>query len=66
MVIRVDDIEPNIFPAVETTHVVRRPDDQGFEVVLLIRIDGKATRIRIRLDRAKALQLRGQLESILE
>jgi hypothetical protein len=64
MVVRIDDIEPNVFPAIEATDVTR-PTDGRLDVVLIIRIDGKASRVRVRLERSKALKLSDQLIAAL-
>jgi hypothetical protein len=65
VVVKVDEVEPNVFPAVETTDVVIRLADQGVEVVLVVRIEGKAVRVKVRLSRQKAALLRAQLEGVL-
>lgn len=65
MVIKIDEIEPNVFPTVDATDVDARPNEQGLDLVLITRIEGKATRLRVRLDHQKALRLSGQLKGAL-
>ncbi len=65
MVIKIDEIEPNVFPTVDATDVDARPNEQGLDLVLITRIEGKATRVRVRLDHQKALRLSGQLKGAL-
>jgi hypothetical protein len=63
MTVRIDDIEPNVFPAIETTDVARA--DGRLDIILIIRIDGKATRVRVRLEQSKAQRLSDQLIAAL-
>ena len=65
MVVKIDENEPNIFPAVETTDVDVRADGEEIDLVLITRIEGKAVRIRVKLDRTKSRALVGQLEEAL-
>jgi hypothetical protein len=64
MVIKIDEIEPNVFPAVVSTDVEAKPN-QPVELVLITVIEGKAVRTRVRLDRAKATVLTKQLKAAL-
>jgi hypothetical protein len=64
MVVRIDDVEPNIFPGIDATDVVRSTDGK-LDVVLIVRIDGNAARVRVRLERSKAQKLSDQLIAAL-
>jgi|HubBroStandDraft_6_1064221.scaffolds.fasta_scaffold4764228_1 hypothetical protein len=64
MVVRIDDVEPNVFPAVDATDVVRSTDGK-LDIVLIVRIDGNAARVRVRLERSKAQKLSDQLIAAL-
>ena len=66
MVVKIDEYEPNVFPAVETTHVELRADAAEIDVVLITRIEGQSVRVRVRLDRAKTQVLADQLKTALE
>ena len=64
MVIKIDETEPNIFPAVLSTDVELK-SQQEIELVLITVIDGRAVRARVRLDRAKAKGLADKLQAAL-
>ena len=64
MVVKIDEIEPNIFPAVHSTDVDLMSQDQ-IELVLITLIEGSAVRISVRLDRVKAEILADQLNLAL-
>jgi hypothetical protein len=64
MVLKIDDIDPNIFPAVHSTDV-DLTSEQQIELVLITLIQGRAVRIKVRLDRVKAEILAAQLNEIL-
>ena len=64
MVVKIDNIEPNFFPAVHSTDVDSKSQDQ-IELVLVTLIEGSAIRIRVRLDRVKAQILAAQLNETL-
>ena len=64
MVVKIDEIEPNFFPAVHSTDVDFKSQDQ-IELVLITLIEGSAVRIRVRLDRVKAEILADQLNLAL-
>jgi hypothetical protein len=64
MVLKVDEIEPNIFPAIHSTDVELKPDHQ-VEIVLITLIEGRAVRVRVRLDKTKAETLVVQLNETL-
>jgi hypothetical protein len=64
MVVRIDDVEPNVFPAVDATDVVRSTEGK-LEVILIVRIDGNAARVRVRLEQSKARRLSDQLIAAL-
>ena len=64
MVVRIDDVEPNVFPGIDDTDVVRSTEGQ-LDIVLIVRIDGRAARVRMRLDQSKAAKLSDQLIAAL-
>jgi hypothetical protein len=64
MVVKIDDTEPNIFPAIHSTDVDLKSQDQ-IELVLITLIEGRAVRIKVRLDRVKAETLATQLNETL-
>jgi hypothetical protein len=61
MVVKVDENEPNVFPTVDATDVEARGEE--IDVVLITRIEGRAVRIRVKLDQVKAQILADQLAS---
>jgi hypothetical protein len=65
MVVKVDENEPNVFPAVDATDVEAKTSGQELDVVLITRIEGQAVRVRVKLDRAKARVLADQLKKAL-
>ena len=64
MVIKIDETEPNVFPAIVSTDVESK-SNRSFELVLVTVIEGKAIRTRVRLDRRKAATLASQLNAAL-
>jgi hypothetical protein len=64
MVLKIDETEPNIFPAILSTDVELRAQQQ-LELVLITLIEGKAVRVRVRLDIKKAQTLADQLNGAL-
>jgi hypothetical protein len=64
MVVKIDDTEPNIFPAIHSTDVDWKSQDQ-IELVLITLTEGRAVRIKVRLDRVKAEILAAQLNETL-
>jgi hypothetical protein len=64
MVIKIDEIEPNIFPPILSTDVELKSQQQ-IELVLITVIEGRAVRARVRLDRAKANALMDKLKAAL-
>jgi hypothetical protein len=64
MVIKIDETEPNVFPAIVSTDVESK-SNRSFELVLVTVIEGKAVRTRVRLDRTKAALLASQLNAAL-
>jgi hypothetical protein len=65
VVVKIDDNEPNIFPVVDATDVSELPNKGGVEIVLITRIEGKAVRVRVRLDQQKTLRFRDQLKQVV-
>jgi hypothetical protein len=66
MVVKVDENEPNVFPTVDATDVETKTSGQEIDVVLITRIEGRAVRIRVKLDQAKSRILAAQLKRALE
>jgi hypothetical protein len=64
MVVKLDQFEPNIFPAVHSTDV-ELTSPQQIELVLITLIEGRAARIKVRLDRVKAEILAARLNETL-
>ncbi len=64
MVLKIDETEPNIFPAILSTDVEFKAQQQ-LELVLITLIEGKAVRVRVRLDTKKAQTLADQLNGAL-
>ena len=63
MAVKVDENEPNVFPMVEKTDVESRANGEEIDVVLITRIEGRAVRVRVKLDPTKAQILAEQLAS---
>jgi hypothetical protein len=61
MAVKVDENEPNVFPTVDATDVEARAEGAEIDVVLITRIEGRAVRVRVKLDPVKAQTLAGQL-----
>jgi hypothetical protein len=66
VVVKIDENEPNIFPAIDATDVNARANEQQIDLVFITRIEGKPIRVRVKLDRAKARVLAGQLSEALQ
>ena len=60
MTVKIDDVEPNIFPAVE--HVAARDAGRNVEVSFEVRIEGKQTIVTIKLSYEQANALAALLE----
>jgi hypothetical protein len=65
MVVKVDENEPNNFPPVSDIRVEAKHGDDEIGVILIVRIDGKSVRVRVRLDRKKSQMLAEQLSEAL-
>jgi hypothetical protein len=61
MAVKVDENDPNVFPMVEKTDVESRTGGEEIDVVLITRIEGRAVRVRVKLDQTKAQILAEQL-----
>jgi hypothetical protein len=66
MVVKIDENEPNVFPTVEATDVEVKTSGPELDVVLITRIEGRAVRVRVKLDRAKSRVLAAQLKKALD
>jgi hypothetical protein len=66
VVVKIDENEPNVFPTVDATDVEPKSSGQELDVVLITRIEGRAVRVRVKLDQAKARALADQLKKALE
>jgi hypothetical protein len=66
MVVKIDENEPNVFPTVDATDVEVKTGGQEIDVVLITRIEGRAVRIRVKLDQGKTRILAAQLKKSLE
>ena len=64
MTVKIDDVEPNIFPAVE--RVDARDAGRNVEVFFEVRIEGKQTPVAIKLSYEQAKALVDLLEPFLE
>jgi hypothetical protein len=64
MTVKIDDVEPNIFPAVE--RVDARDAGRNVEVFFEVRIEGKQTPVTIKLSYEQAKALVDLLEPFLE
>jgi hypothetical protein len=60
MTVKVDSVEPNIFPAVE--HLDARDAGRNVEVIFEVRIEGKSTPVTVKLGYEQAAALAGLLE----
>jgi hypothetical protein len=63
MTVKIDDVEPNIFPAVE--RVDARDAGRNVEVFFEVRIEGKQTPVTIKLSYEQAKALVALLEPFL-
>jgi hypothetical protein len=63
MAVKVDENEANVFTMVEKTDVESRAHGEEIDVVLITRIEGRAVRVRVKLDPTKAQILAEQLAS---
>jgi hypothetical protein len=66
MTVKIDENEPNVFPTVDATDVEAKTSGQDLDVVLITRIEGRAVRVRVKLDQAKSRVLAAQLKKALE
>jgi hypothetical protein len=66
MVVKIDENEPNVFPTVDATDVEAKTSGQEIDVVLITRIEGRAVRVRVKLDQVKSRILASQLKEALE
>ena len=64
MTVRIDEVEPNIFPAVE--HVSARDAGRNVEVSFEVRIEGKPIPVKIKLSYEQADALVDLLEPFLK
>jgi hypothetical protein len=60
MTVKVDSVEPNIFPAVE--HLDARDAGRNVEVIFEVRIEGKSTPVTVKLGYEQAATLADLLE----
>ena len=60
MTVKVDSVEPNIFPAVE--HLDARAAGRNAEVIFEVRIEGKSTPLTVKLGYEQAAALADLLE----